>query len=145
MHVHECIDIRRPAEVVWADVSKLSTHVEWMADAESIEFQSAVHAGIGADFICLTRVGPIRMRDRMTVTDWRENESIAIDHRGLVTGAGRFTLTALDESSTRFCWDEILRFPPWAGGPLGGFVAQPILRRLWARNLRRLKARIEQQ
>ena len=41
------IDIAFSPQVVWDDVSKLETHVEWMADAESIEFVGESHSGEG--------------------------------------------------------------------------------------------------
>ena len=65
-------------------------------------------------------------------------------HRGVVTGVGRFTLRASsDGRRTEVTWDEDLRFPWHLGGPVGAALARPVLRRLWAGNLRRLAARVE--
>jgi hypothetical protein len=124
-----------PAEV-WADVRDLGSHVEWMADAEEIRFTSDATSGVGATFDCLTKVGPIRLTDRMEVTEWADGEAIGVRHVGLVTGTGRFTLVG-EGGGTRFTWEEELAIPWWLGGP----AAAKVLELVWVRNLRSLRAR----
>jgi hypothetical protein len=68
---------------------------------------------------------------------------MGIEHRGVVVGRGRFTLSPLAVERTRFRWEEELHFPPWMGGPLGEVAAKPILTRIWLGNLRRLRERVE--
>jgi hypothetical protein len=114
-----------------------------MKDAVAIRFTSARHDGVGATFDCDTKIGPFRLLDRMEVTEWREGKVMGIAHRGLVSGRGRFTLRPARRGRTRFTWDERIRFPWWAGGPVGGLLAKPVLRRIWKDNLRRLKAELE--
>lgn len=134
--------IDAPVDEVWADVSVVSSHTQWMHDAVAIRFRSPVEQGVGAAFDCDTRVGPLRLTDRMEVVEWRPREAIGIRHVGLVTGTGRFTLTPTpDGHGTRFTWDEELRFPRWLGGRLGAAVAAVVLRRVWRRNLAALAAR----
>ena len=125
---------------MWDDVRDLGSHVEWMADAEAIRFTSRRRSGVGTTFDCDTRVGPLRLVDRMEVTEWRPGRSIGVHHVGLVTGSGRFTLRRALRG-TRFTWEEELRFPWWLGGPVGGVVGSVVLRAVWRRNLRRLRAR----
>jgi uncharacterized protein YndB with AHSA1/START domain len=134
--------IPAPVDMVWEDVEDLASHVEWMADAESIRFTSSTRAGVGTTFDCRTKVGPFRLTDRMEVTEWRAKEAIGVRHVGLVTGTGRFTLRpARLGRATRFAWEEELRFPWWLGGRLGEVPGSLVLRLLWRRNLRRLRAR----
>jgi hypothetical protein len=135
-----CRDLAADPEAVWDDVRRIDTHVEWMADAVSIAFRTAQRQGVGTEFTCLTRIGPLRTTDVMRVTEWDPPSVLGIEHRGAVRGRGRFTLRAAP-GGTRFCWEEELRFPWWMGGPLGAQVARPLLRRVWARNLERLAAR----
>ena len=130
-----------PAEV-WRAVEDISTHVEWMRDAVEIRFLTEQRAGVGAEFWCLTKVGPLRNRDVLRVTEWVPGEVMGIEHTGVVTGIGRFTLVP-EGRGTRFCWEEILRFPWWMGGAAGERAAKPVLGRVWRSNLRRLKERIE--
>lgn len=130
--------IAAPPAVVWDDVRRLDSHVEWMGDAEAIRFTSERHAGVGTTFDCDTRVGPLRLVDRMAVTEWEDGRVIGVRHVGLVTGTGRFSLEPA-AGGTRFTWDEELTIPWWLGGPL----AAPVLRLVWVRNLRRLRRRFE--
>jgi Polyketide cyclase / dehydrase and lipid transport len=130
-----------PPSAVWASVSDLASHVDWMADAESIRFTTRRRSGVGTAMEVATRVGPFRLTDLMEVTEWRPGRAIGVRHDGLVGGTGRFTLGRrwLRPGSTRFTWEERLEFPPWLGGPLGAAVAAPVLRWVWTRNLRRLR------
>jgi len=129
-----------PPAVVWADVRDVASHVEWMEDAVAIRFTSDRHEGGGTSFDCDTRIGPLRLTDRMVVTEWEEGRVIGIRHVGLVTGTGRFTLAPQD-GATVFTWTERLVFPWWMGGPIGALVGAPVLRFVWRRNLRNLRLR----
>lgn len=128
---------------VWASIRDIGSHVGWMEDAVAIRFTSDTRDGVGTTFECDTRVGPFRLTDLMEVTEWDERRRMGIRHVGLVTGSGRFTLRRARGGRTRFTWEERLRFPWWMGGPLGGALGAPLLRRIWRRNLRNLKARVE--
>ncbi len=81
------------------------------------------HRGVGTSFLCDTKVGPIKLVDRMEITEWVTGSTIGVRHVGLVTGSGRFTLTAIDLGRrTRFSWEESLIFPWWLGGRVGSLV-----------------------
>jgi hypothetical protein len=68
---------------------------------------------------------------------------MGIEHRGVVTGVGRFTLHALPGGLTELCWDEQLDYPWWMGGPAGERASRPIFTHLWRANLGRLRAKAE--
>jgi hypothetical protein len=127
---------------VWAVIADISTHVRWMEDAVAIRFTSATHAGVGAAFDCDTKLGPFKLTDRMVVTEWEPGQAMGIRHAGVVTGAGRFVLTATSDG-TSFAWEEDLTFPAWMGGDVGGALAASALRRVWRRNLANLKSLVE--
>lgn len=132
-----------PAEV-WADVRHIARHVEWMHDAESIVFTSDTTEGVGTTFDCATRVGPLRLTDRMEITEWEPDAVMGVRHVGVVEGTGRFTLTPVAGGArTRFAWEEDLRFPWWMGGPLGALVGGQVLRLIWRRNLKLLASRFD--
>ncbi len=132
----------RPAQV-WPHLADLSSHVEWMADAETIRFTTPQQQGVGTSFECDTKVGPLRLTDRMEVTEWKPGRAMGVRHRGLVGGTGRFTLKAMRGGRTRFAWEERLHFPLWCGGPVGALLARPVLTRIWRSNLAGLKSRVE--
>ena len=131
--------------VVWEDLRHISRHVEWMHDAESIRFLTDAVEGIGVRFECSTRIGPIRLADRMEVTEWSIERAMGIRHVGVVSGEGRFSLgsTAGPDGvvHTNFEWTETLRFPWWMGGAIGSALAGPVLRAIWNRNLCKLARR----
>jgi uncharacterized protein YndB with AHSA1/START domain len=143
VRIRVCTTIDAPPAAVWEVVESIEHHTDWMADAERITFVSSRRRGIGTEFDCLTRVGPFRTTDRMTITGWDPGHTIGIEHRGVVTGRGQFTLKRRRHGQTRFCWNERLRFPWWMGGPVGEQVAKPVLKRLWRGNLGRLQRIIE--
>ena len=149
MRIRVRVIIEASVPEVWDAIKSIESHVDWMADAESIVFTTARTSGVGTSFVCITKVGPLRLRDAMTVTEWSPRKAMGIEHQGLVGGKGRFTLKAVrlrsSEStpSTRFVWKERLTFPWWMGGPVGALCAKPVLRWIWKRNLGRLKRLIE--
>lgn len=135
--------IDAPPEVVWAEVEHISGHVHWMTDARAIRFTSRQQQGVGTTFDCDTAVGPFRLTDRMEVTEWKPRRAMGVRHVGIIRGEGRFTLKGRKGDRTRFTWSERLVFPWWLAGPVGAYLGKPVLRWVWKRNLRALKATIE--
>ena len=140
---------------VWADVEDICSHVEWMEDAVEIDFTTDQRSGVGTEFDCATKVGPIRLVDHMEITSWDPGREMGVRHVGLITGSGQFTLrpagvevTSREQAErdsqperTEFVWTESLVFPWWLGGPIGATVARPVLRRIWRTNLANLQQR----
>lgn len=139
--------IAAPPSKVWAAVHDIADHTEWMADAEAIRLTKGRPNRVGATYEVDTKVGPIALLDVMEVTEWEEGRTMGVRHVGLVTGTGRFTLKRtgpLRRRGTRFTWQERLTYPWWMGGPVGGIVADQVMKRIWARNLRSLKRLVEE-
>ena len=136
------VDIRAPLAAVWAAASDLAGHGQWMADVESIDFDSDSRQGTGTIMRVATKVGPFRTTDLMKVTAWETGRLISVEHRGLFTGRGEFELSPVG-GATRFTWNEEIDFPWRFGGPIGAGLARPILTLIWRRNLRRLKELLE--
>jgi uncharacterized protein YndB with AHSA1/START domain len=144
-HISVSIELDAPPERVWDVVEPVERHVDWMHDAVAIRFETDQTRGVGTRFLCDTKVGPIKLVDRMEITEWRPNEAMGVRHTGLVTGTGLFTLTPIDLGRrTRFTWAEELIFPWWLGGPIGAFVGGKIvMQAIWRRNLRELAEIVE--
>ncbi len=136
IEVNRDIPIRQ--DVVWNALADLQSHASWMKDAESIQFKSESTEGVGTVMEVETRVGPLRTLDILEVTGWNEGESIDVEHRGLVTGAGTLGVSP-ENGCTRVTWVEDLRFPWWLGGPLTALLAKPVLAAIWRGNLERLE------
>lgn len=140
-HIEVIRDLPIRQDVVWDALADLESHVDWMKDAESIDFTSESRRGVGTVMEVETRVGPLRTLDVIEVTGWNEGESIDVEHRGLVTGVGTLAVGPTN-GSTRVTWVEDLRFPWWLGGPLTAFLAKPVLAAIWRGNLKRLEETI---
>lgn len=132
------------ASLVWVDLSDIARHVEWMEDAVAIRFCSERRTGVGTIFDCETRIGPFRLSDRMEVTEWVDGELIGIRHSGAVSGHGRLWLGAVGPGRSELVWEERLRFPWWLAGPLGVWLAKPLLKRIWTRNLQNFSTRFDE-
>lgn len=128
-----------PAEV-WRVVEPIEQHVQWMHDAVSIRFTTDQTRGVGTTFLCDTKVGPIKLVDRMEITEWEPGAAMGVTHTGIVTGTGTFSLEAIDLGRrTRFTWAEELRFPWWLGGRIGAYLGgKLVMQPIWRRNLREL-------
>ena len=131
-----------PAEV-WSAVEDISSHVLWMHDAVSISYTSRRTSGVGTTFDCRTRVGPLRLTDKMEITAWRPRRQMGVRHVGVVSGKGAFVLQSVRRGRTKFTWKERLHFPWYLGGPIGGVIGARVLRMVWRRNLRTLKRLVE--
>ncbi|MEO5900266.1 MAG: SRPBCC family protein [Ilumatobacteraceae bacterium] len=143
--VHVSVEIDATPDEVWAYVEPVENHVDWMSDAVAIRFISERHRGIGTLFECDTKIGPLKLTDIMEITDWVPGRTMGVQHKGVVTGAGVFTITSIDlDRRTRFAWTEELRFPWWLAGPIGASIGgKTVLTLMWNRNLKALKEQIE--
>lgn len=130
---------------VWEVVEPVERHVDWMADAVAIRFTNSQTRGVGTTFDCDTKVGPIKLTDRMEITEWVPEKSMGVKHVGIVTGTGVFTIEPLGNGQyTKFTWSEQLTFPWWLGGPIGEVIGGNIvMKAIWRRNLKKLKALVE--
>ena len=137
------ITIKQPLEVVWNEVKVMENHVNWMQDAEKIDFLSENTFGLNTKMNVLTKVGPFSLNDVITVTEWKEMESIAVIHEGIVTGEGVFYLSEVDDTTTKFQWVETLKFPLYLGGPIGEIIGGIVLKYIWKKNLNNLKGIFE--
>ena len=114
-----------------------------MEDATAIRFRTDQRQGVGTSFVTDTKVGPLRLKDVMVVTEWEPARAMGIRHVGLVTGTGRFTLEPAGDDGTRFTWKEELQFPWWMAGALGAAAGRPVLKAIWERNLANLRRSFE--
>ena len=129
-------------EILWEELRHIDRHVNWMNDAVSITFTSPTTEGVGTQFSCLTKVGPFKTTDIMTITQWQENKTMGVEHVGLVKGTGTFRIEPHGEVST-ITWKESLSFPLFFLGSLGALAATPLLTYIWKKNLTNLKNIVE--
>jgi len=145
MSLRVSITMKESIDEVWAVVSDIADHVNWMQDAAEIRFLTEQRSGVGTRFECDTVVGPLKTTDIMEITRWKPGRSIGVRHEGAVTGSGVFLIEPNASGGTTFTWAEHLTFPIWMGGPVGAAAATPILTLIWRRNLKTLADRVTQR
>ena len=74
------IDITAPPDTVWATLEPVERHVDWMADAVAIHFESEQERGVGTTFLCDTKIGPLTLTDRMEITRWEPGAAMGVRH-----------------------------------------------------------------
>ena len=138
------IELDAPPLRVWTVIEPIEHHVDWMVDATEIRFETGQRRGVGTRFVCDTKVGPLRLSDRMEITRWEPPHAMGVRHTGVVTGDGTFTLDPIDLGRrTRFTWTERLRFPWYLGGRIGALLGgRLVLTTIWRRNLHALERRV---
>ena len=139
------ITIGRAPSEVWDYIRHIESHVDWMHDANAIRITSLTRSGVGTIFECDTKIGPFRLVDKMEITTWKENETMGVRHQGLVSGWGEFSLEPSGTNETIFRWAESLSFPFYLGSWVGEFLARPVLKWVWRRNLTQLKDQVEKE
>ena len=138
------VNVSVSPQVLWEELRHIDRHVNWMNDAVSITFISPTTEGVGTAFSCLTKVGPFKTKDIMTITQWEETKTMGVEHVGLVKGTGTFQIAPHQAGST-ITWEETLAFPWWMLGSFGSLAASPILRLIWKKNLQNFKHVVESQ
>ena len=137
------IEISAPIKFVWDYIADIESHVAWMDDAESVVSTSELKNAVDALYVCDTKVGPLKVKDKMRVTKYDPPTNMEIEHIGAVSGSGVFRLQVLSEDSTLFTWEENLVFPWYMGASIGKIIGMKLLHHIWRNNLRTLKTEIE--
>lgn len=138
------ISIERPPDLVWpylVDWERLGT---WMQEASDIQVTSAVREGVGVEAVATIRIAGITTRDPIHVTRWEPPRVLEIRHLGWVKGTGYMQLSP-SATGTDVHWREEYE-PPW--GPLGAAgmrMVRPLMRRVFRRDLRALKEKVERE
>ncbi|WP_298212578.1 hypothetical protein [Ferrimicrobium sp.] len=137
--IHVVRKLSIPLTFAWRELASIDHHIDWMADAVRIDFETDRHTGVGTRFTCLTKVGPLRTNDLMEITRWDEGSAIGVRHKGLITGEGILELRKATDDSCLLSWSETLHFPAAIGGAFTEKLAQPVLTKIWRGNLRRFE------
>jgi uncharacterized protein YndB with AHSA1/START domain len=134
--------IRRPPKTVWPFLVDWDRLPRWMKDMRDVRVTSARKEGVGVEAVATVRIAGISTRDRIRVTRWEPPNVLEIAHLGWVKGTGRMELSPAGNGSD-LRWRETL-IPPWGAlGRLGMYAVLPLMRRVFRRDLERLKQLVE--
>ena len=78
------IEIKAPREKVFAYISDVATHPEWVKWTKDAAVTSEVHTGVGTTTTSLMQVGPRKERVEAVVMEYKQNEVFTQRHtRGM--------------------------------------------------------------
>ena len=125
-----------PPAVVWELITDWEHQDDWMLEASDFVVLSEHREGIGVEAEATVKIGGISTRDKVVVTGWEPGRRLAIAHEGWVSGRGEFHLTPLGKDRTHVFWREELEPPLGALGAVGLMGFKPLMKRIFARDLR---------
>jgi len=109
------LDLSHDIDHVWDRLTDWPTHAAWIPN--TVVTVTKGTNGIGTEFVGITRIGPLRLDDPMTVSELQTpragRASCTITKTGSVLGGtAGFVLTAVDDSTTRLDWFEDIHLKP---------------------------------
>ena len=122
--------------IVWELITDWEHQGDWMLEASDFKVLSAQREGVGVEAEATVRIGGIATRDVVKVVAWEPNRHLAIAHGGWVSGRGDIYLTQLAPGRTHVYWREELHPPLGILGAVGLVAFKPLMRRIFARDLR---------
>lgn len=132
---------------VWAVLVDWETHGDWMLFT-TVRQTTEVRDGVGAGLEGSTSIGPLVVRDTMTLTQWQpppvSPARCVVEHTGnLVRGAGAFEVEELGPFRSRVVWSEWVQLPLGLLGEIGWVVVRPVVALFLRVSLRRLARGVE--
>jgi uncharacterized protein YndB with AHSA1/START domain len=128
-----------PPAVVWRLITDWENQDDWMLEASDFTVTSEEREGVGVEAEATITIAGLRTRDRVRVAGWEPERKLVIRHEGWVSGVGEIVLARRDDGSTYLLWREELD-PPWGlVGAIGLSLVEPLMRRIFARDLRVLE------
>lgn len=133
--------VEAPPERVWALLADVERQPAWMTDLRSVRLETPGPVGLGTRAVGTVRIAGLGATDPVEVTAFEPPRRFAVEHQGRFRGQGTFTVEGLGDGASRIVWEEILRAPllPRAWW----LIARPILRRVFAADLARLRTLAE--
>jgi carbon monoxide dehydrogenase subunit G len=100
---------------VWDRLTDWQSHSAWIPN--TVVTVTKGTNGIGTEFVGITRIGPLRLDDPMSVSEFQApnagRASCTIIKTGSVLGGtAGFVLAAVDDSTTRLDWFEDIHLKP---------------------------------
>jgi uncharacterized protein YndB with AHSA1/START domain len=136
------IDIDTTPEKIWPHLVDWEQLPAWMQEASDVTVIGSLREGVGVQAEARVRIAGLSTRDRIRVTRWEPPAILELAHLGWVKGSGYIELTPLARGTHVFWREELI--PPWGiVGSLGLRVLAPVMRRVFARDLRRLRELVE--
>jgi uncharacterized protein YndB with AHSA1/START domain len=143
VEITQSITIGRSTAAVWPYLVDWERLDRWMEEISDVRVTTSHREGVGVEASATVRIAGISTRDRIRVTRWEPPHVLEIAHLGWVRGRGLMELSPGADRRSRLLWTETL-IPPWgAVGALGMRASLPLMRRVFRRDLVRLRELVE--
>ena len=111
------MDLPHGIDHVWERLTDWASHSAWIPN--TIVTITKQTDGLETEFVGITRIGPLRLDDPMSVTEFQAptagRATCVINKTGAVLGGtAGFTLSTVDTSTTRLDWFEDIHLKPQA-------------------------------
>ncbi len=141
------VEIAAPADAVWSKLVDWHSHRDWML-LTTAEPTTTDGDGVGAGIVGITRLGPLALRDTMTIAHWQPPPAnparCGVEHTGrVVRGSGAFEVESLGADRSRVIWSEWVRPPLGLLGEVGFLAVRPLFALFLRTSLRRLAKLVE--
>jgi carbon monoxide dehydrogenase subunit G len=128
-HVRASVQVRAPAQDVWAALTHWELQGEWMIRT-TVRTLDGDGRGVGGRIEAFTGLGRVGFVDTMEITEWRPPNWCAVRHTGrVVRGSASFAIVeAVDDAEgSTLTWDEDLDIPGGAFGARCFALARPAI------------------
>ena len=137
------IDIKAPVDQVFAYISDVTTHPEWVKWTKEAEVTSVEHRGLGATSAEVMQVGPKKEDVETLTTEYREGRYLTRRHTRGMEMTDRLSVLPFGDG-TKVAW-SIDYHPPMGG--MGKLMDKLFMERLFDQlmkdSLNNLKDRLE--
>ncbi len=141
--VSQSVEIAASPGQIWDAVVAWESQGSWML-LTRVEPAAQGGHGPGGGIVGLTGVGPLVVRDPMTITTWDPPTRLVMRHTGrLVRGSGAFETVDLGNGRSRFSWSEWLDLPLGPLGQVAWLAGGWAFKRAVLVSLRRFAAQVE--
>jgi carbon monoxide dehydrogenase subunit G len=109
------MDLPHGIDHVWEQLTDWAAHSAWIPN--TVVTITKQTNGLGTEFVGITRIGPLRLDDPMTVSEFQMpstgRATCVVTKTGAVLGGtAGFTLSTVDDSTTRLDWFEDIHLKP---------------------------------
>jgi carbon monoxide dehydrogenase subunit G len=109
------LELHHSIDHVWERLTDWASHSAWIPN--TVVAITKQTNGLGTEFVGITRIGPLRLDDPMTVSKFHAptagRATCVVTKTGAVLGGtAGFTLSTIDASTTRLDWFEDVHLKP---------------------------------
>ena len=146
MRIEQKVTIDAPRNVVWDYVTEPANYPVFMEGLTRWEVEGERHAGLGARYRMLIRVGAAEVGGLIEIVEWQPERDMAWSSITGVDQRGRWRLREFSDGRTRVTF----RFAYGvAGGGIAGLIAERVaarsLRHRFRQSLANIKRAVEEQ